>query len=110
MELCPLPEEFEDLLGYNLDFTSPLAISNLGISDPYSIQYQMAQMFNLPPQSSARLILSSEIELESFLKILPGINTEEAHWSQMMALYLYAQFLLVSLSENCDSKILHILS
>ena len=69
----------------------------------------MAQMFNLPPQSSAHLILDFEIELESFLKILPRVRTEEAYWPRMMALCLYAQFLLVSPSGNCDSKILYIL-
>ena len=79
VELCPLPKEFEALLGCNLDFTCQLAISNLRILDPHSIQYQMAQMFNLPPQSSAHLILSSEIELESLLEILPDANKEEAH-------------------------------
>ena len=67
-------------------------------------------MFNLMPQSSACLILGSEIELESFPIILSMINTEEAHWPRMMALCLYAQFVLVSASGNCDAKILHILN
>ena len=105
-----MPEEFEALLGCNLDSTYPLVISNLGILDPHSTQYQMAQMFNLTPQSSACLILGSEIELESFPVILSRINTEEAHWPRMMALCLYAQFVLVSASGNCDAKILHILN
>ena len=70
----------------------------------------MARMFNLPSQSFARLILGSEIELESFLEIILDVNKGVVHWPQMMALCLYTQFLLVSLSENCDSKILHVLS
>ena len=48
-ELCPLQEEFEALLGRNMDSTYQLAIPNLGVSDPHSIQYQMARIFNLPP-------------------------------------------------------------
>ena len=67
-------------------------------------------MFNLSPQSSTHLILGSKIELESFLEILPDVNKGEVHWPRMMALCIYNQFLLVSLSENCDSKILHVLS
>ena len=67
-------------------------------------------MSNLPPQFSTRLILDFEIKLESFLIILLGINTEETHWPRLMALCLYAQFLLVSASRNCDAKILHILN
>ena len=70
----------------------------------------MARMFNLASQSFARLILGSEIELESFLEIILDVNKGVVHWPQMMALCLYTQFLLVSLSENCDSKILHVLS
>ena len=67
-------------------------------------------MFNLLPQSSAYLILDSEIELESFLEIIPDVDKREVHWLRMMALCLYDQFLLVSLFGNCDFKILHILS
>ena len=72
-------EEFKALLGCHLDSTCQLAILNLGVSDPHSIQYQMARMFNLLPQSSAHLILYSEIELESFLKIFLEINKGELH-------------------------------
>ena len=41
--------------------------------------------------------------------ILLDIGTAKVHWPWVMALYLYSQFLLVSHSGNCDSKILHIL-
>ena len=70
----------------------------------------MARIFNLPPQSSTRLIFGSEIELESFLEIISNVNKGEVHLPRMMALYLYTQFLLVSLCGNCDSKIIHVLS
>ena len=33
----------------------------------------------------------------------------ETQWPQILATYLYAQFLLISLSGNCDSKLLHVL-
>ena len=66
-------------------------------------------MLSLPPRSSARFILGSEIELESFLDTILGVDKGEIRWPQMMALCLYAQFLFVSLSKNYDLKILHIL-
>ena len=70
----------------------------------------MAQIFNLPPQSFACLILGSEIELKSFLEIITDVHKGEVHWPRMMVLCLYTQFLLVSLSGNYDSKIFHVLS
>ena len=79
MEICPLPEEFEAFLGCSLDSSCQLAIPNLGSLDPHTFQYQMGQMFDLSPQSSACLILGSEIELELFLASLSRVNTEETH-------------------------------
>ena len=43
------------------------------------------------------------------IEILLDIGTAEVRWPRAMALCLYSQFLLVSLSGNCDPKILHVL-
>ena len=43
------------------------------------------------------------------IRILLDIGTAEVCWPRVMALCLYSQFLLVSHSGNCDSKIPHIL-
>ena len=48
--------------------------------------------------------------MESFLEIVVATNIKEVYWHRMIAFCLYAQFLLVSPSGNCDSKILHILN
>ena len=45
MELCPLPEEFEALLGYNLDPTCQLAIPRLRSLDPHTIQHQLRTLY-----------------------------------------------------------------
>ena len=47
--------------------------------------------------------------MESLIEILLDIGTAEVHWPRAMALCLYSQFLLVSLSGNCDPKLLHVL-
>ena len=73
------------------------------------LQYQMARMFNLSPHSSSLHIFGTEILMSSLLEtIIDGDNTK-VYWPQMLALCLYTQFLLVSPSDDCDSKLLHIL-
>ena len=37
------------------------------------------------------------------------MDTKEVYWPRMIALYLYAQFFLVSPFGNCDIKVLQIL-
>ena len=69
----------------------------------------MARMFNLPPHLSLQYIFEDEISMNSLLQAVTSTDDTETRWPRMLAFCLYAQFLLVSLSGNCDSKLLHIL-
>ena len=109
VELCPLPEEFEALLGYNLDPTCQLAIPRLRSPDPHTIQYQLRMLYGQSSRISVGSIINSEIQLESLIEILLDMGIAEVRWPRAMALCLYSQFLLVSISGNCDPKILHVL-
>ena len=104
-----MPEEFEALLGYNLDPTCQLAIPRLRSPDPHTIQYQLRTLYGQSSRISAGSIIDSEIRLESSIEILLDIGIVEVRWPRAMALCLYSQFLLVCLSRNCDPKILHVL-
>ena len=52
VELCPLPEEFEAILGSQSDSACQIATPPFKISDLHFIQYQMTRMFNFSPQTS----------------------------------------------------------
>ena len=69
----------------------------------------MARMFNFLPQSSLQHVFENEIVMSSLLKAVIVTNNTEVHWPRMLAFCVYAQFLLVSLFSNCDSKMLNIL-
>ena len=47
--------------------------------------------------------------MSSLLDFVVAVDKMEVYWPRMLAFYLYAQFLLVSLSADCDPKILYIL-
>ena len=49
VEICPLPEEFEAILGLQLDSACQISIPSLEILDLHSVQYHMARMFSFPP-------------------------------------------------------------
>ena len=70
------------------------------------MQNQMARMLNLSPQSSSLHIFKAEILMSS---LLTAGDSTKVYWPRMLAFCLYAQFLLVSPSGDCDSKLLHIL-
>ena len=79
MELCPLPEEFEIILGSRLDFAYQIIIPLVQTPDLYSIQYQMARIFNIPPQSSFQHILGNGIVMSSLLEAIMAIDNTEAY-------------------------------
>lgn len=109
VELCPLPEEFAAILGSQLDSARQIVIPSVGSPDLHFMQYQMARMFNLPPQSSLQHILGTDLLMDSLLEAMTAMDNTEMCRSRMLAFCLYAQFLLVSTSGECDSKILNVL-
>lgn len=109
VELCPLPEEFEAILGSRLDSSRLIVVPSAQTPDLHIIHYQMARMFNLAPQLSLQYIFGNEISLSSLMEAVTSIDVKETRWPRMLASCIYAQFLLVSLSGNCDAKLLHII-
>ena len=109
VELCPLPEEFEAILGSQSDFDCQIAIPPFEIPNLHSIQCQMARMFNFSPQTSLHYLSGAEINMNSLLDSVVATNKSKVHWPRLLALCLYSQFLLTSLSGDCDPKILSIL-
>ena len=90
VELCPLPEEFEALLGCNLDPTCQLAVPRLRSPDPHTILYQLRTLYGQSSRTSACSIVDSEILSESLIKILLNISTAEVRWPRVMVLCLYS--------------------
>ena len=109
VELCPLPEEFEAILGSQSDSACQIAIPPLEIPDSHLIQYHMARMFNFSPQTSFNYLSGAEINMNSLLDSMMTTDKSKVHWPRLIALYLYSQFLLISPSGDCDSKILSVL-
>ena len=90
MELCPLPKEFEAILGSRLDSACQIAVPKVQTPDLHSIQYQMARMLNFPPQSSLQHIFGNEIAMSSLLEVVMAIDNTEAYWLRMLAFCIYA--------------------
>ena len=109
VELCPLPEEFEAILGSQSDFACQIAAPPLEILDSHLIHYQMARMFNFSPQTSLHYLSGAEINMNSLLDSVVATDKSEVHWPRLIALCLYSQFLLISPSSECDPKILSVL-
>ena len=109
MELCPLLEEFEAILSSRLDYARQITVPPVQTPNLHSIQYIMARMFNIPPQSSFQHILGNGIAMSSILKAVTAMDNIEAYWLRILAFCIYAQFLLMSPSGNCDSKMMNIL-
>ena len=102
-------EDFEAILGTRLDSTCQIIVPPVQTPNLHSIQYQMARMFNFPPQSSFQYSFGNKIMMSSLLEVIMATNNTEVHWLRMLAFCIYAQFLSVSPFGNCDSKILKIL-
>ena len=109
MEICPLPEEFEAILGSQSDSTCQIATPSFEIPDLHSIQYHMARMFSFSPQTSLQHVSSDTIIMSSLLNFVVAMDKLEVYWPQLLALCLYSQFLLISFFGDCDPKILSIL-
>ena len=109
MELCPLPEEFKAIIGSRLDSICQIVILSVQTPNLHSIQFQIARMFNIPPQSSLQHAFGNKIMMSSLLEATMAIDNIEVYWLQMLAFCIYAQFLLVSPFGNCNSKILNVL-
>ena len=90
VELCPLPEEFEALLGQNSDPACQLAVPRLRSPDPHTIQYHLRTLYGQSSRTSAGSVIGSEIRLESLIEILLDIGTLEDHWPRVLALCLYS--------------------
>ena len=110
VEISPLPEEFEAILGSQLDSSCLLATPPFEVPDLQSIQYQMATMFSFSPQTSLRHLSGTAIIMSSLLDSVMAIDNSEVYWPRLLALCLYSQFLLTSLSGDCDPKILSVLN
>ena len=109
VEICPLPEEFKAILGSQLDSAYQIVTPSFEIPDLHSIQYQMARMFSFSPQTSLQHVSGAVITMSSLLNSVVAIDKSEVYWPRLLALCLYSQFLLTSLSGDCDPKILSIL-
>ena len=79
MEICPLLEEFGTILGSQMNFAYQIVIPQVGIPHLHFIQYQMARLFNLSPQSSLHYIFGTEILMESFLEVVIAANIKEVY-------------------------------
>ena len=90
VELCPLPEEFEAILGSQSDSACQIVTPPFEIPDLYFIQYQMARMFNFSPQTSLHYLLGAEINMNSLLDAMAATDKLEVHWPRLLALCLYS--------------------
>ena len=109
VKICPLPEEFEAILGLQSDSACQIAIPLFETLDLHSIQYQMARMFSFSSQTSLQHLSSATIMMSYLLYSVVAIDKSEVYWPRLLALCLYSQFLLISLSGDCDPKVLSIL-
>ena len=109
VELCPLLKEFEAILGSQSNSSCQITTPPFEIPNLYFIQYQMARMFNFSPQTSLHYLLGTEINMNSLLDSMVATDKSKVHWPRLLALCLYSQFLLISLSGDCDPKILSVL-
>ena len=92
VELYPLPEEFEAILGSQSDSACQIATPPLEILDSHLIQYQIARMFNFPPQTSLHYLSGAEINMNSLLDSVVATDKSEVHWPRLIVLCLYSQF------------------
>ena len=73
-----------------MDYACQIVILQVRTLDLHSIQYQMARLFNLSPQSSLRHIFGYKVVVGSFLEVIVGVDRKEVFWPRMIALCLYA--------------------
>ena len=88
VELYPLPEEFEAILGAQSDSAYQIATPLLEILDLHSIQYQMARMFSFSPQISLQHVSGAGIIMSSLLNSVVAIDKLKVYWPRLLALCL----------------------
>ena len=69
-------------------------------------QQQMARRFNIAFSFSFTYVSRNGVIFDSFLKDVVAVDSKEVYWPQILAFCLYAQFLLVSPSGDCDLKVI----
>ena len=79
VEICPLPEEFEAILGSQSDSVCQIATPSFEIPDLHSIQYQMARMFSFSPQTSLQHVSSAAIVMSSLLNSVVAIDRSKVY-------------------------------
>ena len=90
VEICPLPEEFEAILGLQSNSACQIAIPSLEIPDLHSIQYQMARIFSFSPQTFLQHLSGAAITMSSLLDSVVAIDKSKAYWPRLLALCLYS--------------------
>ena len=90
VEICPLPEEFEVVLGLQSDSACQIVIPSFETPDLHSIQYQMARMFSFSPQTTLHHLSGTAITMSSLLNSVVAIDQSEVFWPRLLALCLYS--------------------
>ena len=90
VEICPLPEEFEAILGSQSDSACQIVTPSFEIPDLYSIQYQMARIFSFSPQTSLQHVSIAAITMSSLLNSVVAIDKLKVYWPRLLALCLYS--------------------
>ena len=105
-ELCPLIEEFADILGCSLDSTAMIALPDLDMQIPH----RLIAFFDMPPNNIySSLLTSGLLNLSSLITTYETKDKNTPAWIRTVLFCLYAQFLLVSSQGDADMRVINIL-